>query len=50
MSEESIFCNCHIHGEYDPMAWYEEDEIEEMLKESGQIDCPMCMAEIVGIE
>jgi len=40
--------SCNIHELYDPRAFYTERELIEMLDEQGHIDCPMCMAEIVG--
>lgn len=40
---------CEVHGWFDAAAYYTENEIEKMLVEQGYIDCPMCLAEIVGI-
>jgi hypothetical protein len=44
------FLECNYHGQYDPLAYYEDDEIIEMLGEQGYVDCPLCLAGIVGIE
>jgi len=42
------FINCPYHGEWDPRAWYDDDEIIKMLEEQGFIDCAICLTEIVG--
>lgn len=44
------YLDCPTHGAYSWQCFYEEREIVEMLDEQGFIDCPYCMAEIVGIE
>jgi hypothetical protein len=44
------FLECDYHGQYDPLAYYDNDEIIEMTDEQGYIDCPICLAGIVGIE
>jgi hypothetical protein len=43
------FLECSYHGEYDPLAYYTDDEIVEMVDEQGWIDCPLCLAGIVGV-
>lgn len=40
---------CLYHGEYAPMAYYDDTEITQMIDEQGFIDCPLCMTEIIGI-
>jgi hypothetical protein len=54
MAEEKIILlpdmfNCNYHGDYDPRAYYTDDELVEMIQEQGWIDCPLCLAGIVGI-
>lgn len=44
------FLACDYHGEYNWRAYYDDKEVIQMLGDQGTIDCPMCMAEIVGIE
>ena len=42
---------CPIHGEFDWRLQYSQDEVEEMFDEDeGDIDCPYCLQEIVGVE
>ena len=42
--------DCNYHGWYEWQAYYEDREIVEMLDEQGYIDCPLCLAGMVGIE
>lgn len=44
------FIECKLHGEWNWACFYDDDEIIEMIDEQGFIDCPYCLAEIVGIE
>lgn len=41
---------CSVHGEWSPNAYYTAREINEMLDEQDCVSCPLCLAEIVGIE
>ena len=46
---EYLYCN--YHEEWGPWwLYYEDYEIIRMLDEQGFIDCPLCLAGIVGIE
>jgi predicted amidohydrolase len=54
MAEEQVILlpemlTCGYHGDYNPRAYYDDEEIVEMLVEQGWIDCPICLAGIVGI-
>lgn len=40
---------CPTHGGYDPNAYYNRKEMLEMLDDNGRINCPLCLAEIVGV-
>jgi len=44
------YLHCNYHGDYPWQCYYEDREIVEMIDEQGCIDCPLCLAEIVGIE
>jgi hypothetical protein len=39
---------CPEHGEWNPHGYYDEREISEMIADDA-LDCPLCLAEIVGI-
>jgi hypothetical protein len=43
------FLECGYHGGYAPRAYYDDDEIIEMIDGQGWIDCPLCLAGIVGV-
>jgi hypothetical protein len=36
------------HGEFCPAAYYDADDIKEMLSMWGYISCPLCLDEITG--
>ena len=45
------FLECSYHGQWGPVRWYyEDDEIIQMVDEQDFIDCPLCLAGMVGIE
>jgi hypothetical protein len=39
---------CDTHEYYAPNAFYDEREIDEMIRETGRVECPYCMMEIAG--
>ena len=41
---------CTRHGWFNWECYYEDWEVVKMLEEQGWIDCPLCLAEMVGIE
>jgi hypothetical protein len=41
---------CPRHDEYPWQCYYDDREIISMIDEQGFIDCPLCLAEIVGVE
>jgi hypothetical protein len=40
--------HCDQHGDFCPNAYYDQLEVSRMIAD-GFIDCPLCLAEIVGI-
>jgi hypothetical protein len=44
------YLHCERHGDYAWERYYDDNEIIQMLDERGSIDCPECLAEIVGVE
>ena len=48
--EISEYLHCDRHGNYSWRCYYEDAEIVQMIDEQGFVDCPMCLAEIVGVE
>lgn len=44
------YLHCERHGDYPWECYFEDDEIARMIDEQDFIDCPLCLAEIVGIE
>lgn len=44
------YLECQRHGLYPWACYYNDAEIVQMIDKQGYIDCPMCLAEIVGIE
>jgi len=44
------YLHCDYHGDYSWACYYEDREIIQMIDEQGFIDCPLCLAGIVGIE
>lgn len=41
--------NPEEHGGFDPHAYHELFELEQMMLDDGYISCPMCLVEIAGI-
>jgi hypothetical protein len=41
---------CPVHGDFPWELYYEDREMIQMIDEQGFIDCPECLAGIVGIE
>ncbi len=39
---------CFTHGGYDPHAYYQLFDLEQMMVEDGYISCPICDVEIGG--
>ena len=39
---------CPVHGEFCPNAYYSQLEVSGMIA-AGQIECPLCLAEIAGV-
>jgi uncharacterized Zn-finger protein len=48
--DDDLVIVCERHGEWSPNDWWTPREITRDLEEQGFIDCPYCMAEIVGTE
>lgn len=44
------FINCLYHDDWNWKCFYSDGEAEQMLDEQDALDCPYCLAEIVGIE
>jgi hypothetical protein len=44
------YLNCDYHGLFPWQCYYENCEIIQMIDEQGYIDCPLCLAGIVGVE
>lgn len=43
-------CECNPeHGEYNPHAYYELYDLEQMMLDDGYISCPFCLVEIAGV-
>jgi hypothetical protein len=42
--------HCDYHGEYPWECYYDDAEIVQMIDEQGFIDCPLCLAGMVGTE
>ena len=40
------FVECAYHGETDPQAYYDDEEIIEQVKEFGRVLCPQCLESI----
>jgi hypothetical protein len=45
---EGFNFHCPTHGDFDLHAYFEAMEISQMIAD-GHMDCPECLAEIVGI-
>jgi len=44
------YFHCNYHGDWPWECYYADDEMIQMIDEQGFIDCPLCLAGIVGIE
>ena len=44
------YIHCDLHGDFSWECYFDDAEIIQMIDEQGFIDCPICLAEIVGVE